>query len=342
MPPPRFGPKPHGTTCGAEVKGIRRDRYGFRAYVKVGAVQREKRFPADTLTKTMQNWRDDTKVALRKITPRVTRDTLRADAKRYLAHMKTQLVPSGYASRVCEVDAWLKPFGHVPRHLITRQMVLDERQRWLTDRHLAPKTCNHRVRVLRHLYRYCDGSKAESPCDDIDKLQEPPAQPHFVSPAVIRRVLGKITDPKDRARFMVLTATGQRPAQLKRAMPTDVDLRRGIWWVRPAKGGNPIPVILTADMRAAFKAFRAANAWGYFDGSDYAKALYAAGWPKHIPPYNAKHTVAITLGESGAEWEDIKDWFGHKDIKTTQIYTGMILKRFRKTSARLEGRLKFA
>jgi hypothetical protein len=36
-------------------------------------------------------------------------------------------------------------------------------------------------------------------------------------------------------------AAGQRPAQLKRARPDDVDLRRRVWLVRPAKGGSRYP-----------------------------------------------------------------------------------------------------
>jgi hypothetical protein len=57
------------------VKGIRRDQWGYRAYVKIGSVQRgrviqrEKRFPPDTPTKKMQDWRDETKVALRALIP---------------------------------------------------------------------------------------------------------------------------------------------------------------------------------------------------------------------------------------------------------------------------------
>lgn len=47
------------------MKGIRRDQYGLRAYVKVGNQQREKRFASDTSLKTIQNWRDETRVALR-------------------------------------------------------------------------------------------------------------------------------------------------------------------------------------------------------------------------------------------------------------------------------------
>jgi hypothetical protein len=52
------------------ARGIRRDRYGWRAYVKVGTLQREKRYPPDTPVSTMKRWRDDTRAALRARQPR--------------------------------------------------------------------------------------------------------------------------------------------------------------------------------------------------------------------------------------------------------------------------------
>jgi integrase len=332
-------------------EGIREDRYGIRAYVKVGKRQKEKRFKRGTELKPITDWLLITRAALTAGTVATPKDRLIADAKRYLAHMKPLLVPSGYASLVCEINAWLPDLGDMPRHKITRAMILDIRQRWLTEprggkgatgrqaKPIAPKTCNHRVRALCGLYHYIDGSRAETPCDDIPKLKEPDPDPKFVSAAKVRDVAGKIADAKTRARFMVLASTGQRPAQLKRAQPGDVDLRRHVWMVRPAKGGQPIPVILTDDMTVAFKAFKATNAWGDFDGSDFARQLRAAGWPDTVRPYNLKHTVAIALGESGAEWEDIKDWFGHKDVKSTRIYTGHILARTKATAKRLSGRI---
>jgi hypothetical protein len=51
------------------VKGIIKSRRGYRAFVKVGTVQREKRYPADTKLSTMTAWRDETRVALRKKQP---------------------------------------------------------------------------------------------------------------------------------------------------------------------------------------------------------------------------------------------------------------------------------
>jgi len=48
--------------------------------------------------------------------------------------------------------------------------------------------------------------------------------------------------------------------------------------------------------------------------------------------------VGFALAEGGADHEDIKDWMGHTDTKTTRIYTGVSIKRIRRMSASLEGR----
>ncbi len=64
--------------------GIYRDQWGIAATVKVGTLQREKRFPAEASIKTIKGWQDETRVALRKIAPTATRGTFAADADRYL------------------------------------------------------------------------------------------------------------------------------------------------------------------------------------------------------------------------------------------------------------------
>lgn len=331
--------------------GIYRAKYGIRVIVKVNGIRREHHIKYGTprLFQQAAAWQDECRVALRKLPRRAGGrcGTFGADVKAYLAQLKPTIALATYRSRVCELDAYLAVFRNDPRGAITRERLLALRTIWLTDgrakrtgqKGVAVKTVRNREATLRHLYHWLDGRKAPTPVDDLPALPKTPAHPQFVSVSVIRKVAAAITEPKTRARFMVLTSTGQRPAQLKRAAPCDVDLQRGIWSVRPAKGGHPIPVTLTEDMVAAFEELQRAEAFGPFDGSDYARALYTAGWPRDVRPYNAKHTVAITLAEAGAEWEDIKDFFGHTDVKTTRIYTGMIAARTRAASEKLAGRI---
>jgi hypothetical protein len=97
--------------------------------------------------------------------------------------------------------------------------------------------------------------------------------------------------------------------------------------------------VLNGEMLDAWKAFIAAGAWGYFDGSDYAKALYAAGWPKDVRPYQARHSVALELGERGIDLADVSAMLGHKDLATTRrFYQGILASRLKGASDTLAGR----
>ena len=60
--------------------GIYRDACGLAATVKVGKLQREKRFLSDTSVKTIKSWQNETRVALGKLAPTATRGTFAADA----------------------------------------------------------------------------------------------------------------------------------------------------------------------------------------------------------------------------------------------------------------------
>jgi Phage integrase family len=111
--------------------------------------------------------------------------------------------------------------------------------------------------------------------------------------------------------------------------------------VRTAKSGEPRAFWLNDDMVAAWKAFIAADAWGPFDGSDYTKALYAAGWPKDVRPYQARHSVALELGERGIDLADVSAMLGHRQITTTRKhYAPVLVSRLKDASERLAGRFK--
>jgi integrase len=166
-----------------------------------------------------------------------------------------------------------------------------------------------------------------------------PSPKVLVNAKVFRTVAANLTDPKTRARFMVIASTGVRPSELKRAEPGDVDTERRVWLVRTGKGGAPRAFWLNDEMLSAIEAFIAAGAWGAFDGSDYAKALYVAGWPKDVRPYQARHSMALELGERGIDLADVSAVLGHRDIVTTRKHYAPILSsRLKDASERLAGR----
>jgi site-specific recombinase XerD len=323
-------------------KGIYRDRYGLAAAVKVGsgaeALGREKRFPFDTELKVIRTWQEAIRVELRAQQAKPARSakgTLEADASRYLAQVKHL---TSYKSRVCEVDAWTDLYGRLRRAHLTSAHVREARATW-AQKDYTPKTINNRCQTLRHLYRVLDGPRAVTPVDDVKPLPVADSPKVLVPATTFRLVATNLQDAKTRARFMVIACTGVRPAELKRTEPPDVDLDRRVWLVRTAKGGAPRAFWLNDDMVAAWKAFIAADAWGTFDGSDYAKALYVAGWPKDVRPYHARHSVALELGERGIDLGDVQGWLGHKHVNTTRkFYAPVLSSRLKQASETLAGR----
>jgi hypothetical protein len=111
------------------MTGIIRDKWGWRAFVKVGKIQREKRFPPDETIRKMQAWRDECRVALRKLPQAANGRTgsFGADVKTYLEQIKPTIALATYRSRVCELDAYLAAFRSVPRADITRAKLLELR-----------------------------------------------------------------------------------------------------------------------------------------------------------------------------------------------------------------------
>ena len=120
-----------------------------------------------------------------------------------------------------------------------------------------------------------------------------------------------------------------------------MDLDRRVWIVRTAKGGEPRAFWLNDDMVAAWESFIVAGAWGHFDGSDYAKDLYAAGWPTDVRPYQALHSVALELGERGIDLGDVQGWLGNRQVSTTRRhYAPVLVSRLKQASERLAGRFQ--
>ncbi len=239
---------------------------------------------------------------------------------------------------MCEVDAWTTLYGRLRRVQLTAEHVRKARAQWAAEKY-SPKTINNRVQTLRHLFRLLDGRRAPTPADEVTPLLVPDSPKTLVPAKVFRTVAANLQDAKTRGRFMVIASTGVRPAELKRAEPGDLDLDRRVWLVRTAKGGAPRVFWLNDDMLAAWQAFVTADAWGSFDGSDYAKALYSAGWPKHVRPYQARHSVALELGERGIDIGDVEGWLGHRDVATTRkFYSPVLVSRLKKASEQLAGR----
>jgi integrase len=329
-------------------RGIYKDVGGYEVVARAGTLRRSQRFPLRTSLQTLRGWRDLTTSDLRdERQPTADASTLAGAIDSFIA--KTKL-PRRAGIRP-SLHAWAREYGERPRRKITAALCQQALERW---RHAgySPQSLYYRRLALYRLWKTLDGPTVKTPVDDIHIARPRVQRPTWVPDDVILSVLmelrrkelagGKLRrSAKTRARFLVLATTGQRPAQLKRAQRSDVDLERGIWWVRPAKGGHAVPLHLNSEMLDAWKAFVAADAWSHYDTRSFARTLRACGWPKGIRPYNLRHAAGLTLSARGADLGDIQMHMGHTSIATTrQFYVPGLDERMKATSAALEGRFR--
>jgi site-specific recombinase XerD len=327
------------------ASGIYRDRSGLAATVKIGNRQRERRFPIDTPLEEIKTWQATTRAWLWTQAPRPsapsTRGTLDGDTVTYLKQLEGRPC---YGSDRSHLKAWSPLYGPRRRASLRPEDVILAIAQWRTA-DVAAQTIIHRCRVLRQLFHALDGATAGTPVDHVQRPKKPKPVPVTVPLATIRRVGEQLTavDPIMAARYWVLATTGQRPAQVMRALPSDVSLKRAIWLVRAAKGSEVRELFLNGDMIAAWKLFIKRKAWGNFDQTAYARTLRACGWPEMIRPYNLRHSFAVSALEQGIDLGDVQGMLGHTEIDTTRTFYAAILPaRLKQASQRMEGRLPAA
>jgi integrase/recombinase XerC len=322
------------------LKGIRKDAHGIRAYVRVGSVQKEKRFPFETPLKTIHAWRDETRVTLRKGQPaKIGSGTIAADVARYLLQVKS--MPT-YAQRADHLALWLAALGpHTLRSVLTPDRIREVLHAWRGSG-LSAATCNKRRSALMHLFSVLDGKDARNPVRAVPKFQVTDPMPRGRDPHVIDAALLKAPICRTRACARVMLWTGMRPVELARAKPEDVDLERRIVIVRTAKGGRVRVVPLTDQGIDAWREFAAAGCWEEPDNSTPTKKRNQPRkhLQKRIPDmapmgrllkqwtgmpdlriYDLRHSYGTALARAQTRLDVIGSLMGHSTLDLTRRYT---------------------
>jgi integrase len=324
---------------------VYRDDLGIGAIVRVpGHKPKELRFQHGTALKDIRKDMERLAARMHTARPTLSRGTLAADAVTY--ERLTRHLAS-WRERRSEVRALVRALGDRRRSQIEKADVLEMRTAWL-QAGVAPKTCNNRIGTLRNLYRTLDGNKVDTPCDEIDDLPIHRTPIQRVSVETILAVdaqlqeherKGWIRNAKTRARYRVMVSTGRRPSEIARAEPDDVDLSNRIWVPRDGKGGYTPGLYLNDDQWTAWFLFAEAKAWGRFNESSFVRTLRKAGWPEGVRPYQARHTLGITLSEAGIDLDDVGAALGHKRRETTRKhYVPVLGSRMQVLSESLSGR----
>ncbi len=203
----------------------------------------------------------------------------------------------------------------------------------------AAKTITCHLQTIRLFFDYLmneEGRKRVNPVTRIS-LRLPKPLPRHLKDDQVRRLFVFITDPRDRAMFMLMLRCGLRVEEVAHLTVDAVEYQRRQIFVSNGKGGKDRVVYLSEDARSALLAYlekRSSKAKGLFlvqKGSMRGEPLSVRGIQKRIEYYARKssldvschrlrHTMATQLLNADADLATIQDLLGHGQITTTQRY----------------------
>ncbi len=153
-------------------------------------------------------------------------------------------------------------------------------------------------------------------------------------------------NPRDYAILQVFLQTGIRVSELCDLLTTDIDLAARTLTVRTGKGMRSRIIALEKKGVQALKSYlavRPETPSAHLFLNKYGQPLTEraiqmlvkayreqAGISKPATPHSFRHTFGTYKAEKGVDVFQLRDWLGHKNLTTTQIYVHMARANSRK------------
>jgi integrase/recombinase XerD len=273
---------------------------------------------------------------------------------------------------------WMLVSGYSPETIRARRQAIRKFIAWADERGLDdPREVTRPMleRYQRHLFYYRKESGAAltvgmqvqylaplktwfrwlarqhhilaNPAADIDLPRQPKRLPRSVPSVQEVEAMLAEAEPtnaqglRDRALLEVLYATGLRRMEIVGVAIDDVDLPRGLLWVRKGKGNRqrvvPIgdragawvekyltearPQLIAADTEALFLSDYGLPVKPEQVADKVKRYLRFAGVDKPGATHLLRHACATHMLEGGADIRFIQEMLGHANLQTTEIYT---------------------
>jgi site-specific recombinase XerD len=148
----------------------------------------------------------------------------------------------------------------------------------------------------------------------------------------IQKMLGSTYNLKHRVALMLLYYAGLRLAEAASLRWDDVDFGREVIHLKTAKGGKERVVFLHPKLAEGLRLLGdgkglilVSNRGGRYSPRSIQlvadNAAKKAGIKKKVTPHVLRHSFATHLLEGGADIRHIQELLGHKNLRTTMLYT---------------------
>ena len=256
--------------------------------------------------------------------------------------------PNTVAAYVGAVASFAKFTGRSPETL-DREDVRRYLLQLVKEKRCAWPTFNIHLCALRFFYQQVLGR--ELFLAGIRCPKEQKRLPVVLSFDEVQRILQAINDQKHQTILTTIYATGLRVSEVLALKVSDIDSGRMVIRVQLGKGQKdrdvPLSPRLLEILRDYWQAYRPTD-W-LFPGRDARSPLrkgtlnricrqvrekLALGKP--LAPHILRHTYATHLLEAGTDLRSIQELLGHRNLKTTAIYTHVSQARLESTPSPLD------
>lgn len=228
-------------------------------------------------------------------------------------------------------------FQHQPKldpKTFTREDFMHFCKQHILDRGLSFTYQNQFVNALKLFIYKVHGVEV-----NIDFLERPRREsklPNVLSKEEVQNILHNTTNPKHKLMLSIAYRCGLRMGEVLHLKPQDIDRARHCIHIKLAKGFKdrvvPLPALVENQLDTYLEQF-APQHWlfeGEKPGHPYSerslqqvikKAVYLSSINKPVTMHWLRHSYATHLMEAGVDTRYIQVLLGHKNIKTTEIYT---------------------
>lgn len=225
-------------------------------------------------------------------------------------------------------------FAHRPSSELGNQEIIEYNNEHIIKNKLSASYQNQVINAIKLYYKACEDTVIE--LDKIHRPRRAKELPNVLSKQEVKAILQAHSNIKHRVMLSLIYSCGLRCGELLSLLPEHIDSKRGIVFIKNAKGKKdritPLSPKILEQLREYFRYYKPVTYLfeGQTKGMPYderslqlvlKQALQKAGITKPATLHWLRHSYATHLLESGTDLRYIQELLGHKSSKTTEIYT---------------------
>jgi len=207
---------------------------------------------------------------------------------------------------------------------------------------------NQMISAIKTFYRISGRSRVD--LEVIERPRRSRALPKVFSKEEVKRILNSTRNTKHKLILWMIYSCGLRRSEATNIRLTDLDRERGILHIREGKGRVdrivPVSSKVWEKLDEYIEGFHPVKY--LFEGQSggkysvesvyrvFKQALHSAGIKKDVGVHSLRHSYATHLHESGLDIRYIQELLGHRNTRTTEIYTHVSRRNLRDVRSPIE------